>query len=199
LTKSSIYYYNLILSIFEPLADQETTMTPSPQEIIAEAIKRLLTLVRLYYLRHGFEAMDLFICIPLIFAAYKCTDAINDQTPASELETLRSTLILATKGLENQRRNYYLAEALYRVVRGRMRPQESALLKQFADLEEDEDEEKQALKQAVRSHWPVSVVKKKEDLESHILANLVENYAHLSTADDSNRGGSSGASKTSES
>ncbi len=33
--------------------------------------------------------------------------------------------------------------------------------------------------QTVRSHWPVSVVRKKEDLESHILTNLVENYAHL--------------------
>lgn len=192
-----MYYYNVIIAIFEPLVDIETTHTPSPQQIVPHALKRLLTLVRLYYLRHGFEAMDLFLCVPLIIAGYKCTDYINEHTPASELETLRSTLILVTKGLECQRRNYYLAEALYRVVRGRMRPQELALLKESTDLEEDDpDEEKHALKQAVRSHWPVSVVKKKEDMDSYILGNLVNIYAQMSTQDRTSRERSNEHSRT---
>ncbi|KAI5465269.1 hypothetical protein BGZ63DRAFT_436822 [Mariannaea sp. PMI_226] len=125
-----MYYSHLILTIFEPLLDQKTDREPSPHQIVADAKKHLQTLVRLYYLRHGFEAMDLFIVIPLMLAGSDCIDAIGAKTPAKKLETLRSTLLLVAKGLYNQRRNHYLAEALYRVIRGRMRPLEVALLRE---------------------------------------------------------------------
>ena len=156
-----------------------THQEPSPHHIVADANKHLQTLVRLYYLRHGYEAMDLFIVIPLMLAGFKCIDAIDEQTTGTQLEALRSTLMLVAKGLSNQRRNHYLAEALFRVVRGRMRPQEAALLREAIDLDENEADEKRALMQEVRSHWPVSVVRNKEELESHVLKNLLENYAHL--------------------
>ncbi|KAI9705941.1 MAG: hypothetical protein M1836_005347 [Candelina mexicana] len=147
-----IYYYHLILTIYEPLLDMETIQESSSQQIVADARKNLQTLIRLYYLRHGFDAMDLFIVIPLMLAA---------------------------KGLCSQRQNHFLAQALYQVIRGRMRPQEVALLKDAVNLDEDEPNEKRVMLQAVRSHWPVSVVKKMDDLDSHLLTNLVENYAHL--------------------
>lgn len=129
--------------------------------------------------------MDLFIVIPLMLTASDCVEAINDQTPAAQLELLRSTLILAATGLYNQRRNHYLAEALFRVIRGRMRSREVALLKDTMKIDENEWDEKQGMAQAVRSQWPVSVVKKKEDLDSQILTNLVENYAHLNLEESS--------------
>lgn len=183
-----MYYHNLILAIYEPLLDMKTTQTQedSLRQIVSDASKCLQTLVRLYYLRHGFDAMDLFIVIPLVLAGFKCIDAINDDTPSPKLQDLRSTLVLVAKGLYSQRRNHYLAEALYRVVRGRMRPQEVALLKETVDLGEDDAEGaagRQAMAQAVRSHWPVSIVGKGEDVDSYLLTNLVDNYAHLNIED----------------
>jgi len=120
-------------------------------------------------------------------AGFKCIDAIGDEVPESELKDLRSTLVLVTKGLYNQRRNHYLAEALYRVVRGRMRPREVALLKETVDLGEDDDKTagRQAMVQTVRSHWPVSIVRKDEEVDSYLLTNLVDNYAHLNLEEDS--------------
>ncbi|KAL7913972.1 hypothetical protein GGI35DRAFT_231253 [Trichoderma velutinum] len=174
-----IYYHHLILTIFEPLIDTQTDQEPPPQQVVAESKKHLQTLIRLYYLRHGYDAMDLFIVIPLMLAGSDCVEAINDQTPAAELELLRSTLILVAKGLYSQRRNHYLAEALFRVIRGRMRPLELSLLKNSMKIDEGEWDAKSSMVQEVRSSWPVSVVKKKEDLDSHILTNLVENYGNL--------------------
>ncbi|KAI9656021.1 MAG: hypothetical protein M1821_005082 [Bathelium mastoideum] len=165
--------------MYEPLLETKSSQGPAPQHVVADAKKHLQTLVRLYYLRHGFEAMDLFIVVPLMVAGSDAIDAIHEQTNADDLETLRSTLILVAKGLYDQRRNHYLAEALYRVVRGRMRPRESELLKDAMSPDEQELEEKREMVQAVRSSWPVSVVKKMDDLGSHILTNLVDNYAHL--------------------
>ncbi|RFU76539.1 n-terminal fungal transcription regulatory domain-containing [Trichoderma arundinaceum] len=137
--------------MYEPLLDGETELEPSPEQIVEDARRQLQTLVRLYYLRHGFEAMDLFIVIPLMLAGYECIDAISENIPAPKLEALRSTLILIAKGL----------------------------------LDENEEDERRDMAQAVRSHWPVSVVKKKEDMKSHILANLVDTYAHLNVEEGS--------------
>ncbi|KAK1247711.1 hypothetical protein MKX07_000599 [Trichoderma sp. CBMAI-0711] len=177
------YYHFLIITIFEPLLDTETAREPSPKEIVAESKRQTQTLIRLYYLRHGYDAMDLFLVVPLMLAASDCLEAIDRGTTGRDLEVLRSTLILVAKGLYNQRRNHYLAEALFRVIRGRMRPSEVALLKDTMSLDEREWDERRDMVQAVRSQWPVSVVKKKEDLDSHLLTNLVENYGHLNVED----------------
>ncbi|KAK7946049.1 uncharacterized protein PG986_010370 [Apiospora aurea] len=191
-----MYYHNLILSIYEPLLEVKRNQTPTPQAVVAEASRYMQTLIRLYYLRHGFESMDLFIVVPLVDAGFHCIDDINNknQKPSpARLEVLRSTLILIAKGLHSQRSNHYLAEALFRVVRGRMRLQEAALLKTSLHFDEGEEERKAGMVQAVRSHWPVSVVKKKEDLDHHILGNLVEEYAHLNVEDGTTQPGSSGS------
>ncbi|PTB73357.1 N-terminal fungal transcription regulatory domain-containing protein [Trichoderma longibrachiatum ATCC 18648] len=152
--KSCIYYHHFLLTIFEPLVDTETPQKPSPKAIVAESRRQLQTLIRLYYLRHGYDAMDLFIVIPLMLAASECVEAIDDKTTGQDLEVLRSTLILVAKGLYDQRRNHYLAEALFRVVRGRMRPSEVALLRGSMSIDDKEWEEKQDMVQAVRTPPP---------------------------------------------
>ncbi|KAF4445635.1 hypothetical protein F53441_10635 [Fusarium austroafricanum] len=174
-----MYYHHLLLTIFEPLHDMTVKQEPSPQKIVADAKKNIQTLVRLYYLRHGFEAMDLFIVIPLMLIGYDCIDDIKEDTSKEQIESLQSTLILIAHGLYSQRRNHYLAQALFRVIRGRMRPQEIGLLKNSMALEKYEVDPEPEMAVAVRSHWPVSVVKKQEDMESHILTNLIETYGSL--------------------
>ncbi|KAI1016547.1 hypothetical protein LB503_010434 [Fusarium chuoi] len=174
-----MYYHHLLLTIFEPLYDAETTREPSPQRIVADSKRNMQTLTRLYYLRHGFEAMDLFIVIPLMIMGYDSIDAIKEDTPTEEIEFLRSTLILIAQGLYYQRRNHYLAQALFKVIRGKMRPQEIGLLKSSMALDRYEADPAPEMAVAVRSHWPVSVVKKREDMESHILTNLVENFGRV--------------------
>jgi hypothetical protein len=179
---NSMYYQHLMIAIFEPVLGQNPQERAHLQPIIATAKKHLQTLFRLYYLRHGYGSMDLFVSITLMIAASECVGAISDETPPNELEDLRSTLLLATKGLYEQSHNHYVAEALYKVIRGRMRPQEVALMRNSIDLVEDESPVKKEMLQAVRSRWPVGVVKRKEDLDEHILGNLVENYARLNVS-----------------
>ncbi|KAL7972873.1 hypothetical protein HDV63DRAFT_392551 [Trichoderma sp. SZMC 28014] len=181
-------YHHLMLTIFEPLLHQTTGQESHIRQVIADAKKYLQTLVRLYYIRHGYDAMDLFLVIPLMLIASDSVEVVNDQMPTDQLELLRSTLILAATGLYSQRRNHYLAEALFRVIYGRMRPHEITLLKDSIKIDEREWDERQGMTQAVRSQWPVSIVRKKEDLDSHILTNLVTNYAHLNVGNDSEDG-----------
>ncbi|KAF3001345.1 hypothetical protein E8E13_006029 [Curvularia kusanoi] len=177
-----MYYYHLILTLFKPLLDIPTEKIPSPHQIVTDATRYLQTLVRIYYLRHGYEAMDLFIVIPLMLLASDCVDALdaaNSQTPSDQLESLRSTLILVTMGLVTQRKNHYLANALFHVIRGRMRPADVALFRTAGNIDANVLNGKPDMAVAVRSHWPVSIVKK-EEKEKQVLKNLVDSYAHLS-------------------
>lgn len=135
--------------------------------------------------------MDLFIVIPLMVVVYDCIEAMDEARksepalPAGRLASLQSTLVLVAQGLYYQRRNHYLAEALFRVVRGRMSAGEVSMLKSSMNLDDNEATEldRQVMTQAVRSHWPVSVVKK-QDMDSLILKTLVDDYAHLEIGKD---------------
>jgi hypothetical protein len=186
----SMYYHNLLLALYEPLLDSEVDQEPSPQQIVADAGRYLQTLVRIYYLRHGFDAMDLFVVVPIMFVGFKCVEAIDKQQPGPKLEALRSMLILVATGLYSQRRNHYLGEALFQVIRGRMRPLEAGILRRTLNIDKTE-EEKQTLVQAVRSHWPVSIIKEQKDPDSDLLKNLVSNYAHMNIEDNTDSPGGS--------
>ncbi|RGP70996.1 nitrogen assimilation transcription factor nit-4 [Fusarium sporotrichioides] len=180
-----LFYYHLLLTIFEPLLDvTNATSEASPHQIVASAKKNLNTLVRLYFLRHGFEAMDLFMVIPLMLIGYESISLINDDTPADEIESLRATLILVAQGLYYQRRNYYLAQVLFRVIRGKMRQQEIGLLESSMALKLGNVDRDTELTAAVRSQWPVINVKKQEEIEPHVLNNIIESFGDMDVEEE---------------
>ncbi|KAF5231123.1 hypothetical protein FAUST_9429 [Fusarium austroamericanum] len=175
-----IYYHHLLLTIYEPLLDVANTRESLPHLMVVNAKKNMLTLVRLYFLRHGFEAMDLFIVIPLVMIGFESANLINDETPADEIESLRATLILVAQGLYHQRRNHYLAQVLFRVIRGKMRKQEVGLLESSMALRLGDVDRDSELAVAVRSQWPVTTVKKQDEIESRVLSNIVEGLGDMS-------------------
>lgn len=136
-----------MLNMYKPLLDDDASIAtpadgPSPRQIVAESSKNIQTLVRLYFVRHGFEAMDLFILVPLMVVVYDCIEAMDETRssesalPAGRLASLQSTLVLVAQGLYYQRRNHYPAEALFRVVRGRMSAGEVSMLKSSMNLDD---------------------------------------------------------------
>lgn len=175
-----ISYHHLILTIFEPLLDEANTRGYPPPHIVSSAKKNIQTLVRLYFLRHGFEAMDLFMVIPLVMIGFESANLINHETPADEIESLRAILILVAQGLYHQRRNHYLAQVLFRVIRGKMRKQEIRLLESSMALGLGDVDRDSELAVAVRSEWPVTTVKKQEEIESRVLSNLVKSFGDMS-------------------
>ncbi|OAA66323.1 Zn(2)-C6 fungal-type DNA-binding domain protein [Cordyceps fumosorosea ARSEF 2679] len=187
-----MYYHHILLSIYEPLLEAGSApYQHTPTEIVASSRRFMHTLVRIYFLRHGYEAMDLFIVVPLMILVDECLERMaagggpgGDDDDDAALDEPRATLMLVARGLHDQRRNHYLGEALWRVLRGKMRREELALLRRALGVDgEQGEEEQQEPAQVVRSHWPVSVVKK-EDLDSKTLGNLFECYAHLNVDGD---------------
>lgn len=166
--KLHLHFYFILINILRPIVTSEwrngippgKTIPPcTPHDAYLNATVRFETLIRIYYLRHGFEALDSFLMQFLGALAYMTIDAIAQNPAAPHVETLRSTVLLATKGMWEQAQSLYVARAVLRVLASAMRPEDVQLLKKFANVEANTDIYSAPLEQPVQSDWPTYVVR----------------------------------------
>lgn len=195
-------------------SDEDDSAAPIVSRAGPKAMRHLETVARLYYMRHGFEACDSSLAYFLALLASISLRALEGGGDGARLaagrgwpEVLRSTLVLAMKGLHEQGRHLHVCKVLFRLLRDRMRPAEADILGRFVissgegggsgggsdgggDAEGEGSEADLALH--TRSRFPLPVVKMGEDLNASILENLVEKYQAVSLeSSDSNGSGNS--------
>jgi hypothetical protein len=99
-------------------------------------MRNLETVLRLYYLRHGFVRGDSFLGHPLnLLALTSLRQLLNTTTTTTssfpsnpDLATTRATLILAAKGIYDQGRNYFINHAVLRLIKQKMGEVEREML-----------------------------------------------------------------------
>jgi hypothetical protein len=64
---------------------------------VGQAKVGLETLARLYYLRHSFDACDVFLCNFLVFVANIAIEALNGAMDGVSSNVLQSTIILCAQ------------------------------------------------------------------------------------------------------
>ena len=156
----SFQYWAVITSLFEDLdpADKVklTLQGQSIQEIAQEARCNYEIVLRIYYLRHGFDMYNtwaFFFLTNLFFMAIGELHA-SIEAGGEEADAMRSTLILASKGMSAQARCYYLAEAMLRTVCMQMESSDGILLGQYTSFQDLNDPEATAQRlNIVKSGW----------------------------------------------
>lgn len=179
------------------------------------AMRNLETVARMYYTRHGFEACDSSLAYSLALLASVSLRALEGGGDGARLaagrgwpEVLRSTLVLAMKGLHEQGRHLHVCKVLFRLLRDRMQPAEADILGRFVVLSgeggggngsggvggaEKEGEGSAAdLALHTRSRFPVPVVKMGDNLNDALLENLVEKYQAVSLESSESSGSGNG-------
>lgn len=155
--KLHMYYNHMLIDLITPILDYTggpgITLAHTPRDIYNEAVNHFETVIRLYYLRHGFEGTDTFLLHFLGVFNHITMNAIETSTGSSFLEARRSTMLLLTKGIHDQSRVHYLAAAVLRLQIGLMRREDVDLLQQFVDIEADHLIYG-PMKQAVHTSWP---------------------------------------------
>lgn len=125
------------------LANRYESITPTSSNVeMTNTIKQAAscnfeTLLRFYYLRHGFSYGDQFLVQPLntlgfwslskVHAIVSQNHEIHEENN-SELKATQSTPLLAAKGLYEQSASFYLDRLTLQLLRSKMRPQERNLL-----------------------------------------------------------------------
>ncbi|KAK3368671.1 hypothetical protein B0H63DRAFT_497828 [Podospora didyma] len=200
--KLHMHYCHVVANMFQPLVEPPlgsrgaNRTISSAQEVLLDAQIHYETVLRLYYLRHGFEGMDSFLLLLLSTIAFKSIQEIKlskngddhqGSNDLSHLNTLRSTLILCAKGLYDQGRSWFLPQSIFRLVRDAMLDAEANLLQQFANIPDEVKENEDNRLRHIQSHWPVNIVDiRMSNPEEQQLTNLLRAYAdlNLETASD---------------
>jgi hypothetical protein len=177
-----------LIHLYEPfVAVQPVDEEHSALQLAADASSQFETLMRLYYLRHGFENADMFLTTSLNLLGFKSLNRINANIASPDLDEIRSTLILAAKGLHDLGQMYYLSQMTLRLLKDRMRPEEVVLLNQIADLKDVEDNATRVQMSEVQSRWPPSMVSITDDPEAQRLGNLIQQYMEMNLDSESDR------------
>lgn len=185
-----MHYCRVLLLLLESLGSVEETdshpatgwpafFDQSPRQIVSDLKASLETLLRAYYLRHGFEWLDTFLLSFLAAYSFMSIDELPVAQGPADLLALRSTLILLAKGLYEQSQSFYLGHIVFRLVAGRLRSEDLDTLKHYVKFEDSWEERDQRLKE-VQSEWPVSIVSVSDNPEAKRVAVLVERYRELS-------------------
>lgn len=191
-------YHNMVYNIYSmfkryphqafPTSDlqpDQNGVAETPAQIRDASFRHLETLLRVYYLRHGYEHGNIFLshCLAQLgFAALNRIAALSatdeDPTraaPTSDLHSLRATLALVGKGLHEQGQSYFLNKAILRIFKARLGSIERQQLVQVVGNIEAAEPGVAAQMRHVRSRlWPSALSYTDAEREVHRLGHVVE-------------------------
>jgi hypothetical protein len=156
-------------------------------DIIAQATTQLESLLRLYYLRHGFGSYDALLLVHLVHIGNASLTRLEQIEQGSQthdashatIESLRSTLILCLKGLHDQSKNSYISGVVLGVMKNRLSPENRNLVGRFVTMN-DVDQEVIGRSQRITSEYVIPIVNLNEDPQAGRLANMVQKFGWMS-------------------
>jgi hypothetical protein len=156
----------------------------SPANVVIDAKIGFETVHRLYYLRHSFGSYDpLLLQFQVQLAFMTIKSLASEEKPSPEVgEAMRSTLVLALKGLREQANTNYLGLTTFRLLKDRAQ-NDAQLLQGLADVEEEEERTKVSIASHVESAWPINVLSFNEDPEEKRVGAMVAAYKDLDVDD----------------
>ena len=187
---SSMQYHNLVMMLFERISRDSpyritTLRRPGVVEEPAAQIYHrskvfLMTLVQVYYLRHSFDAVDMFMLHFLCNVAFLSIDLLKKDSTDPRQEDFRSMALLCTKGLHDQGKAFYLARITFQVVKDSLPREDLERLRHYIKIENPKFEEERIRAEEVQSEWPVNVLSI-DDVDNQRLDYLMESYSKVTS------------------
>ncbi|OTA65317.1 hypothetical protein K449DRAFT_421005 [Hypoxylon sp. EC38] len=165
---------HLKLHLFEPFVQMGYIhVEANPNTIVNHSKACFETLMRVYYLRHGYESLDTALIQFLHLLGFSALKDISSAEKGSAThEAIRSTLMLCAKGLWDQGQNYYLSEAVFRLFKQSMSTEDALLFKEITEIE-DSNGWLDHLAQEIRSQWPIGIFSMADDRGDRTLEHFI--------------------------
>ena len=170
--------------VCQPFIDDEQTNELSAKEILSNVERDLNVLLRLYYLRHSFEAPHIYLTAPLTKLGFLSLQGINNGTSSGDLSYMQSGLLLALEGLRAQGRNYYITRTVYYIIKSQLRPEEARLLLGVEDPESESDRVPE-LESEIQSAWTPAVLNILEIPSTGELSKLAKRFLKIDSGEQS--------------
>jgi hypothetical protein len=130
------------------------------QDIVAQATNQLESILRLYFLRHSFEAYDPMLALFLVHLANLTLPVLEQleqgstTVPTENSEALLSTLILCYKGLHDQSKTSYVAGLILAVMKKRVGPDIRSAVVRHISFEEPGSPDSEVSEDSTFEHPP---------------------------------------------
>ncbi|OTA97230.1 hypothetical protein M434DRAFT_387002 [Hypoxylon sp. CO27-5] len=172
--KLHIHYHILLISLFEPFVQMGYIHAEAnPNTIVSHSKACFETLMRLYYLRHGYESLDTTLIQFLHLLGFSALrDISSAEKGSTKHEAIRSTLMLCAKGLWDQGQNYYMSEAVFRLFMQSMRTEDVLLFKETTEIEYS-DGRLDHMAREIRSQWPIGIFSMADDHGDRTLEHFI--------------------------
>jgi hypothetical protein len=188
-------YCLVLINLFEPWMsgpDADITVDsdgpdsdggPTIRDVGARARARLETLIRLYYLRHSFDSLDVMLIMYLLLLGsisvrVLAPGAGGDGGDGTQRDA--STFLLCAKGLHDQGQNQYLGSLMFNMLSGLVDPKNQALVSDLSRIKA-EFCGTEVKPEYVHMEWPVySWI----DAENQEFGRLLEGVDDLSIGDE---------------
>ena len=199
-------YCHALINLLEPwlsgpeadtpvsLDDGDVQERTTVREIGMHARAHLETLVRLYYLRHSFDSLDIIIILFLLMLGSISVRVLASSSNESEKEGRErgqsygakrrdaSTFLLCAKGLHDQGRNQYLSSLMFTMLAGLVDSRDEVLVDNLARIRA-EFKGTEVKPEYVHMEWPVySWI----DPENRSMGKILETVEDPSIGDEDN-------------
>jgi hypothetical protein len=98
---------------------------------------------------------------------------------------MHATIILCANILYNQSHNFYLAGAVFRLIKDKMPPQDVHKLRDFAALDNIDEKREGQLTKHIQSELPINIVQVPHNSSNRRLDNLLQPYKEPSVDESS--------------
>ncbi|KAL2684517.1 hypothetical protein Neosp_005595 [[Neocosmospora] mangrovei] len=197
--KIHLHYYHVLIQLYELLAAKQGAGSPSLpldtdhlQNTLAECRAFFETILRIYYLRHGFEHGNLMLIQYLTKLAFMALDKLKELSTSistlssspmdvgdSDPRAAKSTLLIAQKGLNDQGKGYYFPQAMSNVVLGRTSTENSYLPQGDTSVEQEAEGEAKKREKQLEGQCPLDVRDISNNPNRHQSENWIRQYAKL--------------------
>lgn len=157
--------------------DTAGTFTATADTLLTNSNLCFETLMRLYYLRHGFEGCDAYLTHTLAVLAFTALNWL--ESPASslstmEIEGIRGTLILSAKGLNDQGQNYHLPRTIFHLLHSSMAAEDEAITSRTTSVRLDDESDNDLRTEYIQAQYPINITNITESPEDMRLSNIIK-------------------------
>ncbi|OAQ69979.1 nitrate assimilation regulatory protein nirA [Pochonia chlamydosporia 170] len=188
--KLHLLFHNVVINLHELVTGKSSCLvTESDWNMARLALETSRTnfeaLMRLYYLRHGYETSDTYLTHTLAVMAFMSLGQLSsavastDSVSLNDIEDLRSTVYLAAKGLVDQGKNYYIPYTLFEVIKRQLSPDDVNKLLGFLDVRESGYGSSRLRTEHIQAQYPVNILDMADHPDKKRLGNMIREFADM--------------------
>ncbi|PNP78142.1 hypothetical protein FNYG_08459 [Fusarium nygamai] len=177
-----LQYHTFVMNLCEFLISRDgntlaSEATKKVNRALSQSRDSFVSIMLLFYLRHGYDMQDRIMTQYLSILAYMPLKQLNDRSLVSQedIEENRGILYLAAKGLSVQGGYYYLTYLVSLALQKEMSPDDLSVLQQSIVGRKEDSSTEHIRARHEETQYPIHIV----SIKDRRLGNLVKEYSAM--------------------